>query len=186
MQGVWVLLVAAVTFGICLVLDKGFTRIFRSRKQHKSGMEVRLNKRYGAMGLIVGVLGIAAIFTGHPVLIGGGTLLVLMGTALVIYYMTFGVFYDEESFVLTTFGRKSKTYDFRQIQNQQLYNSYGNIVIELILADGRSFQLQTNMTGVYPFLDTAFLGWCRQKGLKKEDCPFYDPDNSCWFPALEG
>ena len=24
--------------------------------------------------------------------------------------------------------------------------------------------------------------WLAQTGKKKEDCPYYDPDNSCWFP----
>ena len=29
------------------------------------------------------------------------------------------------------------------------------------------------------------LLWLAQTGKRKEDCDFYDPDNSCWFPPAE-
>lgn len=184
-----VVLVAAGTFGVCWLIDKGFAKAFRSKPQHKSGLSVRLNKKYGAGGLIIGVLGIAGVFAGlsdSVALIGGGVILILMGLALVVYYMTFGVFYDEESFVLTTFGKKSDTYYYGDIQAQQLYNSYGTIVIELHMCDGRAVQLQSGMEGVYPFLDKAYAAWVRQTGRREEDCTFHDPANSCWFPTVEG
>ena len=54
-------LVAAVIFGICFLVDKAFTKLFRSKAQHRSGMAVRANKRYGLFGVILTVLGIMAI-----------------------------------------------------------------------------------------------------------------------------
>ena len=176
-------------FGICYLVDKGFTKLFRSQAQHHSGLAVRLNKKYGSVGLIVAVLGLGAVFAGLTqgwVLSIGGGLLVLVGVGLVTYYMTFGVFYDKETFVLTTFGKRSTTYAYKDIKAQQLYNSYGNVLIELHMMDGRSVQLQAGMTGVYDFLDHAFFAWLRQTGRKLEDCGFYDPHNSCWFPPVEG
>lgn len=184
-----VLLVAAAVFGLCFLLDKGFTKTFRGKQQHQSGLSVRLNKRYGSIGLIIAVLGIAAILAGIPgnwFLIGCGILLALIGLSLVVYYMSFGVYYDDNGFLLTVFGRKAKVYAYRDICSQQLYNSYGNVLIELHLSDGRSVQLQSSMSGVYPFLDKAFSGWLAQTGRSREECPFYDPDNSCWFPNVEG
>ncbi len=188
MEALGVLLIAALVFGVCFLIDKGFTKLFRSQAQHKSGLAVRLNKKYGAFGLILFVLGLSAVFTGIGdgwVLIAGGALIALVGIALVVYYMTFGVFYDNDSFILTTFGKKSTTYRYADIKSQQLYNSYGSILIELHMADGRNVQLQAAMTGVYPFLDKAFSAWCVQKGLREEDCAFHDPANSCWFPPME-
>ena len=38
------------------------------------------------------------------------------------------------------------------------------------------------MDGVYPFMDTAFAGWCLETGRRMEDCDFYDPSKSWWFP----
>lgn len=184
-----IILVAGLTFGVCFLLDKGFTKVFRGTEQHKSGLSVRLSKAYGSGGLLLTVLGVAAVFSGmknSTVLLVGGIFVALLGIGLIVYYMTFGVYYDEESFVLTTFGRKSTTYTFRDIRAQQLYTvTGGSTLIELHLRDGRTVSLQSTMTGVYPFMDTAFAGWCRQTGKRAEDCTFHDPDNSRWFPGLE-
>lgn len=191
MEYLAVILVAAAVFGLCYLVDRGFTKLFRSQAQHKSGLSVRLSKHYGSIGLILAVLGIAAIFMGMGdssdwVLIAGGAVIVIVGVCLTVYYMTFGVFYNADGFILTTFGNRSKTYSYRDIQSQQLYNNQGHTLIELHLADGNVVHLQSNMTGTYPFLDYAFEAWCRQNGRKRDECSFYDPDNSCWFPPVEG
>lgn len=184
-----ILLVAACTFGVCFLVDKGFHNKFRGKAQHASGLSVRLNKRYATVGVILSVLGVSAIvtgFSGYLALAIGGVLVLLMGAALIVYYMTFGIFYDNEGFVLTTFGKRSTTYHYNQIAGQLLYNASGNILIELHMKDGRSVNLQAGMIGVYPFLDTAFENWCRQLSLNPEECEFHDPDNSLWFPLMEG
>ena len=62
MEFVAVILIAAAVFGICYLIDKGFTKLFRSQAQHRSGMSVRLSKRYGSIGLLLVVLGIGAVF----------------------------------------------------------------------------------------------------------------------------
>lgn len=182
------IVVACGTFLLCWLLDKGFIKAFRNKPQHQSGMSVRLNKHYGGVGTVLIVLGVAAVVLGSKeelLLWIGGAMLILLGICLIVYYMTFGIYYDDDSFVLTTFGRKSVTYRFAEIKAQQLYNSYGNILIELHMTDGRAVQLQANMKDVYPFLDKAFSGWLRQKNVRAEDCGFHDPDNSCWFPPVE-
>lgn len=182
------LLVAAIVFGICFLFDKGFTRIFRNKKQHKSGKSVRLNKRFATIGLLITVLSIAAIVMAvgqNWLLFAGGCVLLVVGIFLIVYYMSFGVFYDDEGFVLTTFGKKSTCYRYNQIAYQQLFNSYQNLVMELVMDDGRSVQLMAGMEGVYPFLDKASSVWMRQKGLTPDVCDFYNPDNSCWFPPME-
>lgn len=189
MEYVAVLIVAGLVFGVCFLVDKLFTRIFRNQAQHKSGKSVRLNKRFGSIGLIMAVLGIAALVLGFGegwALIAAGSALVLGGACMVVYYMTFGIFYDEESFILTSFGKKSTVYRYADICTQQLYVASGNVVVELYLSDGRTVQLQQTMGGVYPFLDFAFSAWLRQTGKTREECTFYDPQNSCWFPPTEG
>ncbi len=189
MQILFVLLVAAATFGVCYLLDKGFTKLFRSRSQHSSGLSVRLNKHYGGIGLVLAVVGIGAVFAGladSAVLAVGGCVLVVFGIGLIVYYMSYGIFYDDEGFVVTTFGKKSRTYRYADIVCQQLYNNAGTILIELHLSDGDVAHLQSTMPGAYCFMDYAYVRWQLEKGLSDEDCPFHDPDNSCWFPAAEG
>ena len=186
MDGIFsVLLVAAVVFGICYLADKGFTKLFRGQAQHKSGLSVRPNKKYGAFGLILVVIGLGAVFSGlegDKVLLFGGCVVIVLGITLVIYYLSTGLFYDEESFISTSFGKKSLTYHYRDIESQQLYNAQGNLMVELYMTDGKSIHVHGNMNGAYDFLDKAFYGWCAQRGIAVEDCSFHDPANSCWFP----
>lgn len=189
MEFLAVLLIAAATFGVCFLFDKGFVSAFRNKVQHKTGLAVRVSKRYAAFGLILVVLAVCAIMTGvggEPLLLAGGIVVGIVGIGLITYFMTFGVFYDDDSFILTTFGKKSVTYQFRDIKSQQLYMIQGgNTLVELHLSDGRSVSLQSTMEGTYPFLDHAFSAWCRQTGRNPEDCAFHDPANHLWFPSGE-
>lgn len=184
-----ILLVGAATFGVCFLLDKVFTGAFRSKPQHKTGLSVRLSQHYGGAGLVLALLGIIAVFQGwtdSKVLLFCGGFVAVLGVALIVYYLSFGIYYDKESFLLTTFGKKSAAYSYADIQGQKLYRvTGGSIMVELYLRDGRTVSLQSTMKGIYPFLDAAFDGWCRQTDTKPEDCAFHDPANSCWFPSME-
>ena len=181
-----ILLLAAV-FGICFLADKGFTKLFRGKSQHKSGMSVRLNKRFGSFGLIVTILGIAGIFAGISggwLLLAGGCLLVLVGVGLVVYYLSLGIYYDADCFIYSAFGKKSKTYRYGDILGQQLYVTNSGVVIELHMTDGNAILLQPSMTGTDQFISRASAGWFAQTGKTKEECEFYDPQKSCWFPPV--
>lgn len=182
-------LMAAVIFGLCYLVDKTFSKLFRSKAQHRSGMAVRANKRYGVFGVVLTVLGIMAVCVGltdGPVLIWGGVIVLLMGIALAVYYLSFGIFYDGESLLLQRFGKKDVTYFYKDIVGQKLYLIQGgNIVVELHMTDGSAVSVQSAFDGVYPFLDTAFAGWCRQTGRNPEDCDFHAPSQSLWFPTVE-
>ena len=188
-QFIPILLVAAVIFGICYLVDKAFAKLFRSKAQHRSGLAVRASKRYGAFGVILSALGIAAITIGvsdGPVLLWGGVIVLIAGICLAVYYLSFGIFYDGESFLLSSFGKKDLTYRYCDIKEQKLYLIQGgSVVIELHMENGSAVSVNTNMDGVYPFLDTAFAGWCLQKGLDPESCDFHDPSKSWWFPHEE-
>jgi len=187
MEIFFVLIVAALVFGLCFLIDKGFTKLFRSQAEHRSGKAVRLSKRYGSIGLIVAVIGVAAVFTGLPgnwVLIAGGGLMIAVGLGLVVYYMTYGLFYDTDSFIFMTFGKKQITYRYKDICQQQLYNNQGHLLIELHMADGNTVHIQSTMNGCFDFMDHAYAAWLRQTGRKEEDCPFHKPEASCWFPPV--
>ena len=117
-------LIAAVIFGLCYLVDKTFSKLFRSKAQHRSGMAVRANKRYGIFGVVLTVLGIMAIFVGitdGPVLLWGGAIVLLMGVSLAVYYLSFGIFYDGESLLLQRFGKKDVTHYYKDIVGQKLY-----------------------------------------------------------------
>lgn len=189
MEFLAILLIAALVFGICYLIDKSFTKAFRSKAQHRSGMAVRASKRYGVFGVILVALGILAVCVGitdGAVLLAGGILVLLLGVCLSVYYLSFGIFYDGESFLQSRFGKKDVTYRYQDIQGQKLYLVQGgNIIVELHMADGGVVSLQSAMEGIYPFLDTAFAGWCLQTGRDPQSCGFHDPSQSLWFPTVE-
>lgn len=186
-----IIIVAVLTFAALFLIDKGFTKVFRGKAQHKTGLAVRLPKRNGVAGIILTALGVAALLTDFEeskrLMLFSGIVVVILGIGLIVYYMTFGLFYDEDSFIVTTFGKKSVTYRFSDIKEQQLYTTTGgSTIVELHMTDGRAVSLQSTMEGVYPFLDKAFYRWCEQKGIDPDSCDFHNPDNSCWFPPVEG
>ena len=184
-----ILLIAAAVFGLCFLVDKTFSKLFRSKAQHRSGRAVRASRRYGLFGVILSVLGIMAACVGisdGSVLRWGGILVLIMGSCLAVYYLSFGVFYDGETMLLSRFGKKDVTYRFEQILGQKLYLVQGgNVIIELHMTDGGTVSLQSTMDGVYPFLDTAFAAWCLQTGRDPQSCDFHDPSQSLWFPTVE-
>ena len=101
------ILVAAAIFGLCYLLDRGFQKAFRNKQQHRSGLAVRLNRAYSIAGVLLSVLGILAIMSGivdGSILLYGGIMILLVGIGLCVYHLSFGVFYDEDAFVYTSFG----------------------------------------------------------------------------------
>ena len=181
------LLIAAV-FGLCFLVDKLTVKLFRSKPQHRSGKSVRQNKRYGSMGLVLTVIGIASMATsaGNKTMLIGGVILILMGCAMGVYYLSSGIYYDEESFLVESLGKKGLTYRYDEIVHQQLYLLQGGgTIVELHMADGTAVQVVSSMPDYDQFLNHAFRCWCRQKGIDPESCQFHDTANSCWFPEKE-
>ena len=189
MQSIAILLVAAAVFGLCYLIDKTFTKKFRSKAQHMSGKAVRANKMYGIFGVVLSIIGILAVMVGigsSILLLLGGIVVLGMGIGLAVHYLGFGIFYDSETFLVSRPGKKSLSHRFDEIKEQKLYMIQGgNILVELHLTDGSAVSLQSTMDGTYPFLDAAFAAWCRQTGRDPEACAFHDPSKHWWFPHEE-
>ena len=158
---VWIV-TAAVVFALCRLVDKGFQKLFRNKAEHLSGLAVRVNKRYGVFGIILSAIGIAAMVSGSgsdKVLLWGGLIVLVLGVSFAVYYLSFGIFYGEDSFLVSSLGRKSDSYRYSDIVGQKLYLiTGGNVVVELQMSSGKTVSLQSTMDGVYPFLDAAFSG----------------------------
>ena len=184
-----ILIFIALCFGAIFCLDKLFQGVFRSKRLHKSGQAVRLPKRYATIGLILVFVGVLAVVVGateSTVLLAGGILVGLVGIGLIVYYLSFGIYYDTDDFMLETFGKKSVTYAYRDIIHQQLYAMQGGAtVIELHMKDGTSVQVSSQMPEYDKFLNHAFAQWCRQRGIDPASCDFHDPEKSLWFKNLE-
>ena len=185
-----ILLTAGLTFAVLFLLDKTFTGLFRNGQQYKSGLSVRLPKGNGIAGILLTVLAALVLITdfgeGQTLMVFSGLFIAALGIGLSVYYVSFGVYYDEESFLYNSFGRKAVTYRYADIKAQKLYTVQGGgILVELYMENGKTVSLQSRMEGAYPFLDKAFYRWCDQKGIDPESCAFHDPGNSLWFPSVE-
>jgi len=184
------ILLIAATFGVMFLLDKGLTKLLRSRAQHRSGTAVRLRKHYGIFSIALMVLGVIAVMAHFTetnyVLLVGGFLVIALGAVLGVYYLTHGVFYDEDTFLYTTFGSRSVSYRYSDIGSQKLYAIQGGgYVVELFMTDGSSVSIQTTMEGALPFLDKAAHARLRQLGLQAQDQDWFAPADCRWFPAEE-
>ncbi len=183
------ILFMALIFGLCFAVDKGFARIFRNKPQHKSGKSVRPNRLYAAFGLLLGVLGIAAVITGlndRIFLTVAGAVVLVFGVLLVAYYLSFGIYYDDETLLYDPFFKKKKTYAYSDIVGQRLYViTGGSVIVELHMCDGDALSIQSAMPGSLDFLNHAFAVWCRQTGRDPEHCEFHDPAAFRWFPTEE-
>lgn len=189
MELLFLILFCGAMFGLCYLVDRLFKKLFRSQKQHKTGRSVKLTKRYGTFGVLLITLAAASIFSwlsgGSWIMGVGGALVLVVGIGLIVYYLTFGIYYDDDGFLYHTFGKKGVTYEYGDIVGQKLYNASGNIVVELYMADGSTVTVQYTMDGPFAFLDEAFAGWCRQTEHDPNGCEFHDPSNSQWFPTME-
>ena len=184
------LLIIAATFGVMFLLDKGLTKLFRNRDQHRSGTAVRLKKHYGILSLammILGVLGILTFFfDGNVILLLGGVLVAPGGVVLGIYYLTHGIFYDNDTFLYVSFGNRSVSYRYADIVAQKLYEIQGGtLLVELHMTDGKAVSVQTSMEGAKTFLDKAAHARMRQLGLNSHECQWFDETEGRWFPPVE-
>ena len=184
------LVVIAATFGVMFLLDKGLTKLFRSRDQHRSGTAVRLKKHFGILSLslmALGVLGIGTYFTDRSLALLVCSVLILPGGALLgIYYLTHGIFYDDDSFLYVSFGNKGREYRYGDIVGQKLYEIQGgSLLVELHMTDGSTVSVQGNMEGAPTFLDKAAHARMRQLGLNSHECAWFDESEGRWFPPVE-
>ena len=184
------LLVAAATFGVMFLLDRGLTKLLRSRTQHRSGTAVRLKKHFGILSLALMILGALGVINGllewNLTLLLGGAVILPGGVVLGIYYLTHGIFYDDDSFLYVTFGNRSREYRYGDIQGQKLYEIQGgSLLVELHMADGTAVSVQGTMEGAPAFLDKAAHARMRQLGLNSHECDWFDEEKGQWFPPVE-
>ena len=164
MNPIFVLMIAALVFTVCFLVDRAFTKLFRSKAQHRSGKAVRASKRYGLFGVIFFILGIVAISNGvsqGKLLFVGGFIVLFLGIVMAVYYLSFGIFYDDDTFLVSSFGKRSLEYRYSDIQKQQLYVvSGGSVIVELWLKNGKTLSLQSGMEGAFGTISTAWAHIC--------------------------
>lgn len=188
MQIVAFLIFIGLIFGLCFLVDKLFTRLFRNRKEHRSGLAVHYNKRTALFGLLLAVLGIFSTITGvekSRFLLIGGIVVLIGGILLLAYYLSFGIYYDDKTILVSGFLKKNRSFAYGDIVHQTVLIAGGSLMAEVYFENGSAITVQAHMDGGIAFLDYAFARWCEVKGLNPKECAFHDPSKFRWFPAEE-
>ena len=93
------LIVAALAFAVCYGLDKGFTRLFRNKKEHRSGRAVKHHKRLVTIGLLLTLVSLAGLLSSGEGFKGQlfmSLFVLVLAVGLTVYYLSFGIYYDQE------------------------------------------------------------------------------------------
>lgn len=183
MEYVLCILFIALVFGLCWVADKLLSRLAKKAKNRSS---VRLPLYHAVVIGLAFAAGLAAgiyTFSGGGVLYGVGAATFLgAGIFSLINYRGTEITYDDESFLFRKNGESTRIY-FRDIRGQRC-DTTKRVKYVALFSESGNVVLQSNMQGYEPFLQTAFLSWCKAHGLDPEKQDWHDPSCSHWLPDL--
>ncbi len=183
MKYAFLLLYAALIFGMCFLCDKIISALFRWAKNRKT---VRLPLRYPLVSalLVLVAAGVGVYAVCSKSLLFGLAAVVFLGVAICAFcaYRSTEITYDQELFQFRK-GSIQKTFYFRDIVGQRA--DVTRRVKCLVLCIGENdVVLYSNMQGYEPFLTTAYKSWCAARSLDPEKQDWHDPEDTRWFPDM--
>ncbi len=98
-----------------------------------------------------------------PMFLAGAVLLAGMSLYAISTYRKTGIDYTEDGFTFRA-GRQTARFRYAQILGQRVSIARRSVCLVLCTEAG-NVVLQNNMQGFTRFLEAAYAGWCRQKGL---------------------
>lgn len=115
-----------------------------------------------------------------PMFLAGAVLLAGMSLYAISTYRKTGIDYTEDGFTFRA-GRQTARFRYAQILGQRVSIARRSVCLVLCTEAG-NVVLQNNMQGFTRFLEAAYAGWCRQKGLDPQGQSWHDPADYRWFP----
>ena len=189
MRFVWILLIGAVVFLCCFLVDKLLGKLFPKSALEKSKNVVRPPRKSAIFGTLMVFFPIVALLFWMPE--GGDTLLLIgcigaiaMGIFLLITYFSVSIYYGDETFLYKTLRGGKKEYHYSQIKGQRSLMTRGGINTILFVGDDE-INLYSAMQNLNAFLNKAFFAWCRVKGIDP-DTVENNPRMFTWFPDPDG
>ena len=186
----YVLLAAlcALVFLVCFLIDKLFSLIFPRSKTEKSGNVVRLPRRNAVAGILLIFVPLVVLLFFIPE--GGDTLMtvgcviaIVLGLILLVSYLSFAIYYDDEGFVYKDLRRKKTAYHYSQIKGQRSVMTRSGINSILFVADDE-INVYSTMQNLNAFLNKAFYKWCAVKNIDPASVE-NNPRMFTWFPDPE-
>ena len=187
MQYVAPLVLCALVFFLCWCIDTLVKKLFPKKPQQYSGRAVRLPRLSSILGIGLTFLSFVALlfyWEEFSTVVRIACLLTLaLGAGLLVQYLSFAVYYDEDGFVYRSLGKKAKTYAYGDIRGQRSILSRSGVVSSLYVGEDE-LQLTSSMKGLNEFLKFAFRRWCEETGTDPESVENH-PQYLTYFPELQ-
>ena len=182
-----IVIVCAVVFLLCWLVDTACKKLFPKQELEKGRDVVRPSRKNAVFGVILTFAAVAVTvfrLTAEPdvLLIVGCAVAFLLGVLLLVNFFSFALYYDKERFLLVHRGKK-QTFTYDQIRGQQTLMTRGGYQSVLFVGDTQ-IELDSSMQNVNVFLGKAFYRWCEAKGIDPESVE-NNPRMMRWFPDPE-
>ena len=118
---VFVLIVCAVVFLVCFLIDSLLKLLFPKSRLEKSKQVVRPPRRSAVIGVILTFAGAAMLVKllpekGDLLFILGSIVAVIFGVILLCTYFSFVIYYDDEGFLYKAWGHGKQEFRYSQIR----------------------------------------------------------------------
>ena len=162
---VFVLIVCAVVFLVCFLIDSLLKLLFPKSRLEKSKQVVRPPRRSAVIGVI---------------LTFGSSVAVIFGVILLCTYFSFVIYYDDEGFLYKAWGHGKQEFRYSQIRGQRSLLTRGG-VNTILFVGKEEINLYSAMQNLNAFLSKAFFKWCAAKGIDPDSVE-NNPRMATYFP----
>lgn len=182
---VFVLIVCAVVFLVCFLIDTLLKLIFPKSRLEKSKQVVRPPRRSAVIGVILTFAGAAMLVKLLPeksdvLFLIGSIVAVIFGVILLCTYFSIAIYYDDEGFLYKAWGHGKKEFRYSQIRGQRSLLTRGGVNTILFVGD-EEINLYSAMQNLNAFLSKAFFKWCAAKGIDPDSVE-NNPRMATYFP----
>ena len=179
------LIVCALVFLVCFLIDTLLKVIFPKSKLEKSRQAVRPPRRSAVIGVILAFLGLAVVVRIAPqehdtLLLIGAIGAMVIGTVLLCTYFSVVIYYDDEGFLYKAWGHGKQEFRYSQIRGQRSLLTRGGVNTILFVGDAE-INLYGAMQNLNAFLSKAFFKWCQVKGIDPDSIE-NNPRMATYFP----
>ena len=158
---VFVLIVCAVVFLVCFLIDSLLKLLFPKSRLEKSKQVVR-PPRSDVLFII------------------GSIVAVIFGVILLCTYFSFVIYYDDEGFLYKAWGHGKQEFRYSQIRGQRSLLTRGG-VNTILFVGKEEINLYSAMQNLNAFLSKAFFKWCAAKGIDPDSVE-NNPRMATYFP----
>ena len=179
------LIVCALVFLVCFLIDTLLKVIFPKSKLEKSKQAVRPPRRSAVIGVILAFLGLAVVVRIAPqehdtLLLIGAIGAMVIGAVLLCTYFSVVIYYDDEGFLYKAWGHGKQEFRYSQIKGQRSLLTRGGVNTILFVGDAE-INLYGAMQNLNAFLSKAFFKWCEVKGIDPDSIE-NNPRMATYFP----